>query len=84
MGTVEKESGGKLYLQVDLLGSMIVDASARSQEPVKTDPARVIVLKNGTRLVGRISREEHGKVYVDADLLGPVVIDKASFAPRGR
>lgn len=41
----------------------------------------MIVLKNGSRIVGTIQKEEAGKVYIDADLLGPIVIDATALAP---
>lgn len=82
VGTIEREADGKVYVQADLLGLLLIDAAALGRPAATPDAARLIFLKNKSRLVGTIQREEGGKVYLDVDLIGSVVCDRAILANR--
>jgi hypothetical protein len=84
VGVVEKEAGGKLDIRSDLLGPVVVDASAQGRAARPIEKARLIVLKNGSRLVGTIQKQEGGKLYIDAEILGLVVIDADHVSRRPR
>lgn len=82
VGTITREEGGKLYVQADLLGPLIIDAAARGQPVARPDPARVIVLKNKSRLVGTVQKEEGGKLFLEVEHIGVVVCDASAVAKR--